>query len=353
MRIRVHLCLSVANGLYQTIRHRPIAYNLEELMGPMKIRTALACLAMLFANTACNRSTQLRIAVIPKGQTHIFWQSVHAGAVKAGNEMGAQILWNGPATELDISKQIGIVDDYISQHVDGIALAPDHGESLVPVVEQAAEAHIPVSIFDSGIKTDKYVSYVSTDNYKGGVMAAQRMGEILPKGGKIAIIATVPGGVSTMEREAGFKDTIAKNSPNVQVVAFQYGMSDRAKSLAVAEDILTANPNIDAIFCSNESGSIGAVQGAKSHNLQGKVKIVGFDSSPTLIQDVQDGNIDSLVVQNPFRMGYMVVQSLVDKIHGKTPEKRTDTGATLVKADNLKDQAVQDLLNPPIQQYLK
>jgi ribose transport system substrate-binding protein len=317
------------------------------------IRTALACLALLFASSACNRGTQLRIAVVPKGQTHIFWQSVHAGAVKAGNELGAKILWNGPATELDLSKQIGIVDDFINQHVDGIALAPGHGESLVPVVEHAAAEHIPVSIFDSGIKTDKYVSYVSTDNYKGGVMAGQRMGEILPKGGKIAIIATTPGGVSTMEREAGFKDTIEKNSPNIKVVAFQYGMSDRAKSLSVAEDILTANPDIDAIFCSNESGSIGAVQGAKSHNLAGKVKIVGFDSSPTLIEDVQAGNIDSLVVQNPFKMGYMVVQSLVDQIHGKTPEKRIDTGATLVTAANLKEAAVQELLNPPIQQYLK
>ena len=317
------------------------------------VQVTLTCLIILLAAAACKRSTQLRIAVIPKGQAHIFWQAVHAGAVKAGNEMGVQILWNGPASELDLSKQIGIVDDFINQHVDAIALAPGHGESLVPVVERAAAANIPVAIFDSGIKTEKYVSYVSTDNYKGGVMAAQRMGEILPKGGKIAIIATTPGGVSTMEREAGFKDTLTKNSPNIEVVAFQYGMSDRAKSLAVAEDILTAHPEINAIFCSNESGSIGAVQGAKSHNLSGKVKIVGFDSSPTLIEDLQAGNIDSLVVQNPFRMGYIVVQSLVNQIHGKTPEKRIDTGATLVTAANLKDAAVQELLNPPLSQYLK
>ena len=322
-------------------------------MQTMKLRAALACLVMLFANTACNRSTQLRIAVVPKGQTHIFWQSIHAGAVMAGNEMGAKILWNGPATENDLSSQIGIVDDFISQHVDGIALAPADGQSLVPVVEHADAEHIPLSIFDSGIQSDKYVSYVSTDNYKGGVMAAQRMALILPGGGKIGVIATAPGGVSTMERERGFKETIEKNSPNLKIVAFQYGMSDRAKSLAVAEDILTANPDIKALFCSNESGSIGAVQGAKSHNLAGKVKIVGFDSSPTLTEDVQAGNIDSLVVQNPFHMGYMVVKTLVDKIHGQTPEKRIDTGATLVTADNLKDPAVQDLLNPPIQKYLK
>jgi ribose transport system substrate-binding protein len=318
-----------------------------------KFRLALAALTLLLANAACNRSTLPRIAVVPKGQTHIFWQSVHAGAAKAGQELGAEILWNGPAAENDLSNQIGIVENFVTQHVDGIALAPAHGEALVPVVERAAAAKIPVSIFDSGIQTDKYISYVSTDNYKGGSMAAARMAEILPKGGKIAILATAPGGVSTMERENGFKETIAKNSPNLVVVALQYGMSDRAKSLAVAEDILTANPDIAGIFCSNESGSIGAVQGAKSHNLAGKVKIVGFDSSPTLIQDMQAGNIDSLVVQNPFRMGYTVVQTLLDQLHGKAPARRIDTGATLVTAANLKDAAVQELLNPPIEKYLK
>ncbi len=322
-------------------------------MALTKLRLSLAAVILLLSNAACNRNTKPRIAVIPKGQTHIFWQSVHAGAVKAGQEMGVDILWNGPAVENDLTGQIGIVENFISQHVDGIALAPAHGEALVPIVEQAATANVPVSIFDSGIKTDKYISYVSTDNYKGGAMAAERMAEILPKGGKIGIVATAPGGVSTVERENGFKETLAKKAPNLVIVAMQYGMSDRAKSLAVAEDILTANPDIAGIFCSNESASIGASQAAKSHNLAGKVKIVGFDSSPTLVEDIQAGNIDSLVVQDPIKMGYTVVQTLVDHLHGKTPPKRIDTGATLVTAANLKDPAVQELLNPPIQKYLK
>ena len=137
-------------------------------MRTMKLRAGLACLVMLFANVACNRTTQLRIAVIPKGQTHIYWQTVHAGAVKAGNEMGAQIFWNGPATENDLSNQIGIVDDFINQHVDGIALAPADGEALVPVVEHASDEHILVSIFDSGIKTDKYVRLRFHGQLQGG-----------------------------------------------------------------------------------------------------------------------------------------------------------------------------------------
>jgi ribose transport system substrate-binding protein len=307
----------------------------------------------LLAVSSCNRKQRRVIAVVPKGQAHIFWQTVHAGAVAAGRDLGVDIRWNGPASEIDFSRQINIVDDFINQHVDGIALAPAHGESLVPVVERAEQEKIPVVIFDSGIKTENYLTYVSTDNYKGGVMAAERMAEILPNGGNIAIIGTIPGSVSTGERENGFKETIAAKAPKIKVLDFQYGMSDRARSLAVAEDILTGHPDLQGIFCSNESGSIGAVQAAKSRGTAGKLKIVGFDSSPTLVEDVQAGNIDSLVVQNPFRMGYTAVESIVKQLNGTKPERRIDTGATVVTAANIKSPDIQKLLNPPIDQYLK
>jgi len=293
------------------------------------------------------------IAVVPKGQAHIFWQTVHAGAIKAGQELGVDIRWNGPASEIDFTRQINIVDDFINQRVDGIALAPSHGESLVPIVERAAQERIPVTIFDSGIQTEKYVSYISTDNYKGGVLAARRMGEILPAGGKIAMIGTIPGSVSTTERENGFRETTAREFGRLQIVDFQYGMSDRAKGLAVAEDILTAHPDLAGIFCSNESGTLGAVQAAKPKGVAGKLKIVGFDTSPTLIEDLQAGNIDSLVVQNPFRMGYLAVKTLVEARQKHPVEKRIDTGVTVVSAANLKQPEVQELVNPPIEKYIR
>jgi ribose transport system substrate-binding protein len=179
------------------------------------------------------------------------------------------------------------------------------------------------------------------------------MGEILPEGGKIAMIGTIPGSVSTTERENGFRETVQREFPKLAIGPFQYGMSDRAKGLAVAEDILTAHPDLMGIFCSNESGTIGAVQAAKSKGVAGKVKIVGFDTSPTLIEDLEGGNIDSLVVQNPFRMGYLAVKTIVDNLRGHPPEKRIDTGVTVVTAANLKQPEIQDLVNPPIQKYIK
>jgi ribose transport system substrate-binding protein len=319
----------------------------------MKKLAAFSLLLALLTGVSCRKEDKLVVAVVPKGQAHIFWQTVHAGAVAAGLELGVEVRWNGPASEIDFTRQINIVDDFINQRVDGIALAPSHGESLVPIVERAAQERIPVTIFDSGIQTEKYLSYVSTDNYNGGILGAQRMGQILPGGGKIAMIGTIPGSVSTTERENGFRETLARQFGNLQIVEFQYGMSDRAKGLAVAEDILTAHPDLSGIFCSNESGTLGAVQAAKSKGVAGKLKIVGFDTSPTLIEDLQAGSIDSLVVQNPFRMGYLGVRTIVDHIRGKSPEKRIDTGATLVTASNLKDQEIQDLVNPPIEKYLK
>ena len=280
-------------------------------------RALLILLAsMQVFGAACRKKERLVIAVVPKAQAHIFWQTVHAGAVAAGEELGVEVRWNGPASEIDFSRQINVVDDFINQRVDGIALAPSHGESLVPIVER-------------------------------------RMGEILPDGGKIAMIGTIPGSVSTTERENGFRETIQRDFPKLKIGPFQYGMSDRAKGLAVAEDILTAHPDLIAIFCSNESGTIGAVQAAKSKGVAGKLKIVGFDTSPTLIEDLESGNIDSLVVQNPFRMGYLAVKTLVEHLRGHSPEKRIDTGATVVTAANLREPSIQYLVNPPIQKYLK
>ncbi len=319
----------------------------------LKVAAALALFLSLVSATSCRKKDRLVIAVVPKGQAHIFWQSAHAGAIAAGIEFRVEILWNGPASEIDFTRQINIVDDFINQHVDGIVLAPSHGDSLVPMVERAVQERIPVAIFDSGIRSEKYLTYVSTDNYGAGALAAERAGKIFPGGGRLAVIGTIPGTISTTEREIGFRETIARKFPALQIVEFQYGMSDRAKSLGVAGDILTAHPDLSGIFCSNESGTIGAVQAAKSKGVAGKLKVIGFDTSPTLIEDLRAGNIDSLVVQDPFQMGYQAVKAIVNHLHGMVPEKRIETRAAVVTADNLQDPAIQQLVTPPIDKYLK
>jgi ribose transport system substrate-binding protein len=308
--------------------------------------------AILFL-PACRRRERPLYAVLPKGQAHIFWQSVHAGAAAAAEEAGVDIEWNGPAVETDYTHQIAILDDFINRRVDGIELAPADKDAVVPAIHRARQAGIPLSIIDSGANTEDYVSFVATDNYGGGVLAARRLAEILHQHGDVAVIGVLPGAASTLAREKGFRETLEKEFPQVKLAAFQYGMSDRARSLAVTEDILTAHPRLDGLFASNESSTIGAVQALKERGLAGKVKMVGFDSSRSLIDDLRAGALDSLVLQDPFQIGYQGLKALLDQRAGRTPAKRADLPPTLVTRESLTDPKVKHLLNPDIRRYLK
>jgi ribose transport system substrate-binding protein len=312
---------------------------------------APAILFLLLAQPACNRDTRKRIAVIPKGQAHLFWQSVHAGAVSAARENGVDVLWNGPASETDFTGQLQIVDSMITQRVDAICLAPIDKTAMVSVVERAHREKIPVVIFDSPVDTQDFVAQVATDNYGAGVMAAGRMGKILNGKGKIAEVAVEPGSASTMAREQGFEDAIHKDFPKIEIVDKRYGWADRAKSLAVAENMLTAHEDLDAMFASNESSAVGAAQAIKGR--KGRVKLVGFDWSPGLLDDLKAGLIDSLVVQDPFRMGHDAVLAAVEKLKGATPQKIQSLPPRVITRENLDDPDVQKQLHPDLDKYLK
>jgi ribose transport system substrate-binding protein len=308
---------------------------------------------VLTTTPACRKRERPLYAVIPKGQAHIFWQTVHAGAAAAVEEAKVDVAWNGPAMETDLTRQIAIVDDFINRHVDGIELAPEDREALVPTIRRAKKAGIPLTIIDSGADTEDYVSFVATDNYGGGVLAARYLASLLGKKGDVAVIAVLPGAASTLAREQGFKDTIEKEFPDIKIVALQYGMSDRARSLAVTEDILAGHPTLSGIFASNESSAIGAAQAVKARGFSGKVKLVGFDNSPSLIDDLRSGTMDALVLQDPFQIGYQGLKALVEFRAGHVPAKRVGLPPILVTRENLEGSTVQRLINPDIDRYLK
>ena len=314
----------------------------------------LACVLVVAPWTAaCRKRERPLYAVIPKGQAHIFWQTVHAGAAAAAQKAKVDIAWNGPAMETDLTRQIAIVDDFINRHVDGIELAPEDREALVPTIRRAKRAGIPLTIIDSGADTEEYVSFVATDNYGGGALGARHLATLLGKKGEVAVIAVLPGAASTLAREQGFKDTIEKEFPDIKIVALQYGMSDRARSLSVTEDILAGHPTLSGIFASNESSTIGADQAIKSLGLSGRVKLVGFDNSPSLIDDLKGGTIDALVLQDPFQIGYQGLKALIDLQAGHTPPKRIDLPPILVTSENLQGSKIQQLIDPDIDRYLK
>lgn len=302
----------------------------------------LCCLALV----SCQRSKKKVIAVIPKATSHLFWVNVERGASAAGRELGVDIVWNGPPSETDFSRQIQIFDSMIARRVDGIAVAAADRTALVQPVERAAKAGIPVTVFDSGIESTNYLTFVATNNFEAGQMAARRLADLLGGKGKVAVVLHAPGSYSTMERERGFQDVLAKDYPQIQIVAEQFGMSDRAKARAAAENMLAAHPDLDGMFASSEPSSVGASLAIKAREMAGKVKLVAFDSSDGMIEDLKGGAIHAMVVQDPFKIGYEAVRTLVDHLQGKNPPKQMNLSAQVITRADLERPEIKKLLAP-------
>lgn len=300
---------------------------------------------------------KLRIAVIPKGTTHDFWKSVHAGAMRAGQEFGnVEIIFKGPEKEDDREQQISLVQNFISAKVDAIVLAPLDDKALAAPVKQAMAAKIPVIIIDSGLSAEAgkdFVSFVATDNYKGGQLGGQRLAEILGGKGKALLLRYQEGSASTVEREKGFTEAIAKASGVTLVDPKRYAGATRATAQEASENLLTANRDVQGIFCPNESSTFGMLLALRGRGLAGKVKFVGFDASPGLVAALGKGELDGLVVQNPMKMGYLGVKTAVEHLQGKPVEKRIDTGVVLVTKETMNTPENKELLAPDLKKYLK
>ena len=312
---------------------------------------AVVLLALVLLSLSCNRDHVITVAMIPKASADIFWQSVHAGAVKSALEHNVRIVWDGPPNETDIATEMQIVETMINRQVDAIALAPSDRSAFKIVVDRAAKAKIPVIIYDSGIDTDDYRTFVATDNYLGGAMGADRLGALLKGKGQIVMVKTVPGGASTTAREDGFRHELNEKFPGIKILDERYGMASIAQSLSVTENMLTAHPDLDGIFCSNESASSGAAQALRARH-SSRIIAVGFDSSPMLLSLMQEGWINSLVIQDPFRMGETAFTEAVKALQGEKTPKKIFLPPHLLDMGNLHDPAIQAQLHPDLKKYL-
>ncbi len=303
--------------------------------------------------SSCSEKPKARplVGVVPKGANHIFWQTVHAGAIKAGREFGLDIEWNAPALEIDASRQIGIVDSMVNRHLAGIVLAPVDRKALVAPVERAMKSGIPVALFDSDLDTTQRITYVATNNREGGRMAARQLADLINNKGKVALIGFVPGSASTMEREQGFEEELRAKFPDIHLVQTIYGKASQATAMSGTENILTAHPDLSGLFADNESSSAGAVQALKSRG-ETKVRMVAFDASDQLISDLRHRHLDAIVLQDPFKMGYESVKAIAMKLKGETPPAVIDSGAVMVTRGDLEKPDVIPLLYPDIQRYL-
>ena len=319
----------------------------------------IALTALLMGCTAGNDKKKLTIAVIPKGTTHEFWKSIHAGSIKAAEELAAQgtdieVIWKGPLREDDREQQIQVVEGFAAQGVDGIVLAPLDNRALVRPVADARRTGVPTVIIDSGLESDEIVSFVATDNRKGGMLAADRMGQLLGGKGKVLVLRYAEGSASTTEREAGFIEQIKQKFPEIELVSTdQYAGATRETAKRASENLLNRyGDEVQGIFTPNESSTAGMLVALEDIGKAGKVSFVGFDVSQRFIDALNSGQLHGIVVQNPFNMGYLGVKTMVDNLLGRSVEKKIDTGVMLVTKDNMTSPEVNALLHPPLDQYL-
>jgi ribose transport system substrate-binding protein len=328
-------------------------------------QTAALLLTTALVLGACRRKQpgegkSFTIAVIPQGSTHEYWKSIHAGAIKAAQDLQHQgvsvrLIWKGPMREDDREQQVQVVEGFLAQGIQGIVLAPFDKDALVRPVEEAARVGIPTVVIDSPLASQVPVSLVASDNYHGGELAADEMGRLLCGKGRVLLLRYQEGVSSTEAREKGFLERLQKRFPQIEVVSSnQYAGATRDTAKSAAENLLDRFGNeLQGIFTPNESSTAGTLLALEDSGRAGKIRFIGFDTSDIFTQAMRQKKLDGVVVQNPFRMGELGVKTMAEHLLGKPVEKRVDTGVTLVTPGNLDSPDARRLLHPPLETYLQ
>lgn len=322
------------------------------------MRHLLAALLCLLTASSFAGDKKPTIAVIPKGTTHEFWKSIHAGALKAAKELDVDILWKGPLKEDDREEQIKVVEDMITRGVAGIILAPLDDTALRTPVRNATRAGIPVVIIDSDLKSKDHISFVATDNHQGGYLGGQHLAQLFPaelnRKRRVVMLRYAEGSASTANREQGFLDAM-KEHPEIEVVsANQYGGATTETAYKASENLLApfkdkdGKLTIDGIFACNESTTFGMLRALQDGGHAGKVKFVGFDASAKLVEALKNDQIHALVIQNPVRMGYLGVKTMLAHLKGGKVDARVDTGVAVVTKANMNEPSAKEVLEPDL-----
>lgn len=319
----------------------------------------LSAAALAAASSACggrepgSGERTLRIAVVPKGTTHAFWKSVEAGARNAAAELTrdnvrVEIIWKGPLREDDREQQIQVVEGFASQGVDGIVLAPLDRRALVRPVEEARRLGVPVVVFDSDLDSRDIVSFVATDNARGGELAAEAIARALKERGRVLLLRYQENSASTEHREQGFTKALARFPGMTLIASDQYSGPTRDTGKRAAENLLNRyGADLDGIFTVNETSTAGMLLALEDAALAGRITMIGFDAIPAFEQAVRAGTLHGIVVQNPTRMGYLSVKAMVDHLLGRPVAPRIDTGVAIVTRENVDHPEIQALLRPP------
>ena len=311
----------------------------------------IAGILLLNMQTIASAQQKTKIVIIPKSGESVFWKSVRMGAKLGATALsGIEIIWDAPASEDNVDQQISILEKYAVDDISGIMLSPLSQNELAPIVSKAMNKKIPVLIFDSslkGVPGKDYICFVGINNRKAGKLAGKHMAELLKGKGKVVLFRHVKGQANTTEREEGFLEAMA-GYPNIKLIEkdqYSGGTIEGAKK--VGKSILDKLQAADGVFCPNEPTTVGMLYTLQDAKLAGKIKFVGFDSPSVVVDALKKGEVNALVVQDPARIGYQSMKSLVDHIRGKKIPKKINIDVQIVTKGNINNQEIQKLLALP------
>ena len=301
---------------------------------------------------------RFRIAVIPKGTNHLFWKTIHAGAIKAAEEEDVTILWKGPLIESDREGQIKVVQNFVTQQVDAIAIAPLDDEAMIRPIKEAHDDGIKVVIWDSGLAPagdEFFDSFVATDNFAAGEKCGKHLAELMGGKGNAILLRHMVGSASTQKRAEGFLKGLKEHGPDIVLISSdKYAGATVEESQEVANNLLNQfADSVDGIFTPNESATEGMMAAMKGAGIAGKVKFVGFDVNDALLAGVEKKVIHALALQDPFNMGYLAVKHSVAHLKGEKVERLVDTGSVILTSENLSESRIQELVAPDLDKWLK
>ena len=291
-----------------------------------------------------------QVDVIIKASDSSFWQTMLAGAKKAGADFGVDVSLFGPTSETDVNEQVQLMENSISRGADAVAIASNSSDALNDVIKRAREADIKVITVDNAVTTETD-GFIGTDNLKAGEAGGARLCDLLKKAGRtqgeVLLESSVAGVQVLKDRDAGFKQGLAAGCPDVKVGTTRYNNNDINTAAGQVNDAITSNRDLLGVFADNNVSGVGAARAIKDNDATDRIPVVAFDSDPQENAALADGTIDALVVQNPYFFGYQGVLEAAMATAGNFPPVKLDPGAVVVDKSNMGRPEVKRLLEPP------
>ena len=296
--------------------------------------TVIAVICLTVSCGRAGRPKTIDIALVTKALDSEWWQRVKSGAEDAARDNpGVKLSVLAPEREVNIDQQVSILENQITKGVSALAVAPAGASEVLPVLDRAKAAGIPVLIVDTDINWPSKLSYIGADNQRAGRLAGEFIVKALGEKGQVVVIRGILGVATHEDRLAGFLAAIGK-APGIHCIAVQPANSERTLGMSVMENMLTSHPDLRAVFATNDQMALGAVEAIAARRLTGKVVIVGVDATSEAVRAVQEGRLTADVAMHPEVLGRSAVEAAIKAARGEPVAKRIDTGETLVTKEN-------------------